>query len=520
MVQLTLSGDPTSIRASGLAWNTFGGDAATAGGGIRTLQTNECMGQELVDLVNAYKEGLPPRLDKVDRAWTMVGAALVTYAGTLEGLQRRMQSVALRYTSQQTAVSNANTALGSARRADSTHAQSRKSQQQLLDPGEKLPADGYVSQVGAKQTALSNARTTLHNIEGEAAQILREHDAAVRTLNGQINDAKALRPDSPPGWLERKWQGIKDFVVSHAGTLKMISAVLKTVAAIATVLSFVPGLNVVMGPIALVAGGIALGLDVLMKLSGVPGMSWSQIGIDAVGLIPGGRSLRLLSATGKMGKFARGARAIDPFMSKAETVGSYYVAGQTTYQAANDIKNKNFADAALAVTGVKVPGLGQRAKNVQAIATNSGNFVNGEYKAVKYWNDPNAKWYDRMYSVAAPATAAGKAGITRYNAKKYATAGTHPFDGSARKAGEAPVLGSAQAKQVRRGWYSSAALDYAVRTGPTRAPAQPSPTSVHSPAVAGQRPPRLPGASTGPSGSVRGPFAPGQRVARLPGARG
>lgn len=286
MVQLTLSGDAASIRASGVTWSTFGSDARSATADIRVLQTDQCKGEELQQLVRTYKEGLPPRLDKVDQAWTKVGGALKVYADTLEKLQARMQSVAQRHAAQQTAVSNANTALSTAKANDRSNTASRQRAQDALKPGETLPADTYVSQVGSKQSALTAAQNTLGTIENEARQILEEHGTAVRTLTGAINEAKGLRPDDPPNWLQKAWQGFTDWVKDNAEVLKKISGVLKIISAVAGVLSFIPVLAPIMGPIALVTGGAALLIDAALVAAGEG--SITDLVIDAVTMaLPG-----------------------------------------------------------------------------------------------------------------------------------------------------------------------------------------------------------------------------------------
>lgn len=540
MVQLTLSGDPASIRASGVVWNTFGTDAGTAVADIRTLQTDECKGQELVDLVKAYKDGLPPRLEKVRDAWTKVGAALTTYAGTLESLQSRMQSVALRHGNAQTAVSNASTALGSAQRADSSHAQSRKSQQQLLEPGEKLPPDGYVSQVGAKQTALTNAQTALRSIEGEAAQIIREHEAAVRTLTGEINTAKGLRPDDPPNWLEKKWQGVKDFVTKHADVLKKISGVLKIVSMIAGALSFIPFLAPIMGPIALATGALALGIDVLLKVTGNGG-SWSQIGLDALGLIPGVKGLTALRSA-KMfsegAKFAKVGSALTKMddakvaMGLVEHFGSVTAAGLTGYQYSKG--EKSLTDVLLATAGVKMPMSSDKVKNIQNLVVNGGGTANQTSVIVDKIRNGKPVTVTDWTKLG---TSAFKTGTTGRNMAAYRSAGRQP-DGTERKAGDNASYTIKDTKQAISRYAAGSALSLSLRRGPVAqtppvtptsevrpaSASAPTTSSVRGPFAPGQRVAPLPSAPAGPptpstpTTQVRGPFAPGQRVAPLPAA--
>lgn len=496
MVQLTLSGEPDSIRASGLVWNTFGTDAGTALAEIKTLQTDEVKGQELTDLVRIYKEDLPPRLQRVHDAWTKVGGALTTYATTLQGLQTRMQQVAIRHANQQVAVSNANAALGAAKQADTTHAQSRKSQEQELKPGEKLPTDTYVSQVAGKQTALTNAKSALTQIEGEAEQIHREHQTAVRVLTGEITLAKGMRPDNPPNLVQAAWQGFKDFVANNAGVLKQISGVLKIVSMVAGLLAFIPVLAPIMGPIALVTGAAALLIDVSVKLATGEG-SWADIGIDAIGMIPGGRIAGALAKGGKAFKAAETIADGKKIVDGAKRVGDFSVsaAGVVATGAAAatgwDGSKKTWGDVVVKAIGVKgvTKGKGVNIQNfVEGVASSGNQAVKNGTKMLRGEKVTAAEWLGMF-------TGFGKAGIAARRSQVYRNAGTHP-DGTPRSAGENPKYGikdTAKAGLQRlpspvQTRIAEIALARTLNRGPVDAPSPPTPTSIHAPRVPGRTP--------------------------------
>ncbi|NNG36303.1 hypothetical protein [Nakamurella aerolata] len=375
MVQLTLSGDAASIRASGVVWNTFGSDARGASADIGVLQTDACKGEELRQIVSTYKEGLPPRLDKIDQAWTKVGGALKVYADTLEKLQTRMQAVAQRHAAQQTTVNNANNALSTARSNDRSNAASRQRAQDALKPGETLPADTYVSQVGSRQSALTSAQNALNNIEGEARQILEEHATAMRTLTGAINEAKGLRPDDPPNWLEKAWQGFTDWVKDNADVLKKISGVLKIISAVAGVLSFIPVLAPIMGPIALVTGGAALLIDAALVAAGEG--SLTDLIIDAATMaLPGvGKVL------GKGLKAAIGAERVAAAGSKVGGAMNKVGNMPGVRQAVSGITRANSAFERAALRNPLI-----RAANVRAgrVSTNASPRFNNADDAMAY----------------------------------------------------------------------------------------------------------------------------------------
>jgi hypothetical protein len=95
-------------------------------------------------------------------------------------------------------------------------------------------------------------------------------------------------PYKEPGWLSRAWSSVKGWIADHADVLEAISGVLKGVSAVLGVLSLVPGLQF-LAPFAIAAGGIALAIDVAVKLATGKG-SWASIGLDAaLTFLPVGR---------------------------------------------------------------------------------------------------------------------------------------------------------------------------------------------------------------------------------------
>jgi hypothetical protein len=139
-----------------------------------------------------------------------------------------------------------------------------------------------------------------------------------------------LRFEKPPGFWGRLKNSVVDWVKDHADVLKKISGVLKIISAISGVLAMIPFLAPVMGPIALVSGGLALGIDVTLKLATGEG-SWGSIIFDAATMaLPGvGKLVKPLV----MG--SKGGRAINALAGKgtmflknrASIAGGKYLAG-------------------------------------------------------------------------------------------------------------------------------------------------------------------------------------------------
>jgi len=287
----TLGGDPGSIRASATMWRTFSTDASTASSDVRSLDTTEFQGDEADAYRDKVSDDLPPRLDTTSEAWQVVSAALKTYAGKLEDLQARMATLKARAGDQSDKVTSAQSTLSSARAADKSHTQSRQDAAAQLKPGESLPTDTYHGQTSGAQTSLSTAKQALQDTIDAAATVRSEHTQALDACCTEIDRAKEMRFADPPGFWGKLSESVGDWIQDHADVLKTISSVLKTISGIAGMLALIPCLAPIMGPIALVTGGAALGIDVAVKLATGDG-SWLQIGVDALSMVPGARAAK------------------------------------------------------------------------------------------------------------------------------------------------------------------------------------------------------------------------------------
>lgn len=297
-----LGGDPSAIRGSAQQWANFASAATGAASDVGSLDSAEFIGDEGDAYRGRVNSDMTPHLKTTGEAWSKVSAALLKYAGTLEALQGQMDTLRIQAGHQQTAVQHASTAAADARAADDAHTKQRERDGQALKPGETLPPSTYAPQAGSANANLTNAQNALAQTHAEAANIRSKHTAAVKHCTSQIDHAKDMRFQKPPGFWDKVkgvagdvWNSVKAGVSWAA---KHIGPVLKIISAVAGVLALIPVLAPVMGPIALVAGGAALLLDVANKLMNGEG-SWLQIGIDAIGLVPG---IKPLTTMGKLGK--------------------------------------------------------------------------------------------------------------------------------------------------------------------------------------------------------------------------
>ena len=276
-------------------WSGFSSDAKGASADIKGLDTSEFEGDEAETYRSKVNEDLPPHLDTTAEAWSIVATALTTFAGKLEDLQTRMTKLQSQADSQSQAVSSAQSAVSSAKSADQAHAASQQAAKDKLKPGETLPTDTYHGQTAGASSSLSNAQQALQDTIDAAATVRSEHADAVDACCRDIDRAKGMRFEKPPGFWGKLAESVGDWIKDHADVLKTISSVLKTISGIAGMLALIPCLAPIMVPIALVTGGAALVIDVGLKLATGEG-SWLQIGVDAMSMVPGMRMARVAFA--------------------------------------------------------------------------------------------------------------------------------------------------------------------------------------------------------------------------------
>ncbi len=276
-------------------WSGFSSDAKGASADIRGLDTSEFEGDEAETYRGKVNEDLPPHLDTTAEAWSIVATALTTFAAKLEDLQTRMTKLKSQADSQSQAVSSAKSSLSSAKSADQAHATAQEAAKDKLKPGETLPPDSYHGQTSGASSSLSNAQQALQDTIDAAATVRSEHAEAVDACCRDIDRAKEMRFQKPPGFWGKLAESVGDWIKDHADILKSISSVLKTISGIAGMLALIPCLTPIMGPIALATGGAALVIDVGLKLATGEG-SWLQIGVDALSMVPGMRAAKVAFA--------------------------------------------------------------------------------------------------------------------------------------------------------------------------------------------------------------------------------
>ncbi|HZB50992.1 MAG TPA: toxin glutamine deamidase domain-containing protein [Mycobacteriales bacterium] len=261
-----------------------------ASGNVSRLNSSGWTG-EAAEAFRGQLKDLPRDLDLAARSHRTTARTLSDYGTGLQARQRRADDLETRAAElrrqQQAAIAEVNRLAGQTAPAGSAALATLRGQYDSA----RSRADGL--------------GTDLEAVIGDARRLLDEHRGAAGSAARAIRDV-ADAPYKEPGWLSRAWDSVSSWISEHADVLTQISSVLKGVSAVLGVLSLVPGLQF-LAPFALAAAGIALAIDVAVKLATGRG-SWAAIGLDAaLTFIPGGRILSGLRGA----RAARAATVVD-----------------------------------------------------------------------------------------------------------------------------------------------------------------------------------------------------------------
>jgi hypothetical protein len=184
------------------------------------------------------------------------------------------------------------------RQAAIASADSFRSQANAAEPG---PArDQLVANHNTMVNRANQYGDRLSQIRAQAQRLRAGLAANADQAAGRIRGA-ADAPYHEPHWWEKAWDGFMDWVRENADVLRKVSGVLKIVSAVCALLSFVPVVGVFFGAAALIAGGISVLIDASLKLATGEG-SWAGIGLDAaLTFIPGGRLTKLIGTPFRAG---------------------------------------------------------------------------------------------------------------------------------------------------------------------------------------------------------------------------
>ncbi|MFD4986294.1 WXG100 family type VII secretion target [Streptomyces sp. NPDC058374] len=164
--------------------------------------------------------------------------------------------------------------------------------------GEKLAAKEK-----AEEAAEGKGSKELGDASGEVDEITRKvrdlqdrYERAAAEITKELDKAGDIAPDEPGFWdkltkgVKDAWDATTDWVREHADLIKLIGDLLSDLTALLGFLAIAtlpfPPLTAIFGTAALLTTGLALAAHGVAKAGGAD-VSWAQLGLDAVGLMPG-----------------------------------------------------------------------------------------------------------------------------------------------------------------------------------------------------------------------------------------
>ncbi|MGW0535938.1 enoyl-CoA hydratase/isomerase family protein [Streptomyces sp. NPDC003032] len=159
--------------------------------------------------------------------------------------------------------------------------------------GDKLDARSEAKpdskEMGKASGAVTDLIGDVHDLEDRYAK-------AAGAISKELDKAGDIAPDEPGFWdkltkgVADAWDAAGKWLQDHADLIKLIGDLLSDLTAVLGLLAIVtlpfPPLAAVFGTAALITSGLALGAHGLAKMGGAD-VSWAQMGLDAVGLMPG-----------------------------------------------------------------------------------------------------------------------------------------------------------------------------------------------------------------------------------------
>ncbi|MER5880044.1 MULTISPECIES: enoyl-CoA hydratase/isomerase family protein [unclassified Streptomyces] len=164
--------------------------------------------------------------------------------------------------------------------------------------GEKLEAKEKAEQKadGKGSEELGKASGAVNEVTNKVHDLESRYSLAAGKISKELDKAGDIAPDEPGFW-DRLTKGVGDawdatgqWIKDHADTIKLIGDLLSDLTAVLGLLAIVtlpfPPLAAIFGTAALIGSGLALAAHGLAKAAGAD-VSWMQLGMDAVGLMPG-----------------------------------------------------------------------------------------------------------------------------------------------------------------------------------------------------------------------------------------
>ncbi|WP_405768819.1 enoyl-CoA hydratase/isomerase family protein [Streptomyces sp. NBC_01538] len=163
---------------------------------------------------------------------------------------------------------------------------------------EKLDAksDAEAKAGGNGSDDLAKTSSAVNGVIQKVHELEERYRRAADHISRELDKAADIAPDEPGFWdklgtgIADAWGATGDWLKEHADLIKAIGDVLSDITAVLGMLAIVtlpfPPLAAIFGTAALIGAGLTLAAHGIAKAAGAD-VSWMQMGLDAVGLLPG-----------------------------------------------------------------------------------------------------------------------------------------------------------------------------------------------------------------------------------------
>ncbi|WP_343236147.1 enoyl-CoA hydratase/isomerase family protein [Streptomyces arenae] len=174
----------------------------------------------------------------------------------------------------------------------------------------KAEAEGKAAGKGSDE--LAKASSAVDGVIQKVHELEADYRAAARQVSKELDKAGDIAPDEPGFWdklgkgIEGAWDATGDWIKDHADVFKAIGDLLSLASGVLGLLAIITApfepIGAIFAAAAMITSGAALLTHLAAKAAGAE-VSWTEIGFDALGVLPGVKGL-----TGSA-ELAKGANA-------------------------------------------------------------------------------------------------------------------------------------------------------------------------------------------------------------------
>ncbi len=266
-------GDVEDTRELAKRLGKLASELGTALGELERIECGAWKGKTAVAFTEYIGEDVTPLIRKSHESFDKASRALHKWAGELQDFQ------------------------------DETDRLDKSAKEKLdakSDAEAKAGGNGS-DELGKTSSAVNGVIQKVHELE-------ERYRRAAGHISRELDKAADIAPDEPGFWdklgtgIADAWGAAGDWLKEHADLIKAIGDVLSDITAVLGMLAIVtlpfPPLAAIFGTAALIGAGLTLAAHGIAKAAGAD-VSWMQMGLDAVGLLPGigmfGKGVKVVS---------------------------------------------------------------------------------------------------------------------------------------------------------------------------------------------------------------------------------